>query len=87
MAICVTVALLLTLSVAQAQAPSKYDTEIIALDREAVRQAYQNIIMHLFTNWMREGETQGPERALVGARRARRGYIAAMTAIEAREHK
>jgi len=64
--------------------PSKFDAELIAIDREALREAYRNQLVHLFIVWMKD-ETGQPGRATVGARQARRAYIEAMGRIEERE--
>jgi len=81
------IALMLVVTTAQAQPlPTKYDAEIIEIEKQGVRRAYQDVVVLLFLSWMRDEHGQ-PERALAGIRRARQGYIAAMTAIEARERK
>jgi hypothetical protein len=71
---------------AQVLAPSKFDSDLIAIDKEAVKQAYHDQVVHLFAVWMKDEKGQ-PDRALVGVRQARRAYIEAMTAIEKREQR
>jgi hypothetical protein len=63
--------------------PSKWDDQLIELDRQALDRAYVEQIQRLFGSWMSD-DTGQPQRAVVGARRARRAYIAAMTEIETR---
>jgi hypothetical protein len=64
---------------------SQYDERLDAIDREAIEEAYRTQIMHLFQTWMKD-DTNQPQRALVGARRARRVYIDTMTSIKDRKH-
>jgi len=65
---------------------SKYDELIFKLDREAAGNAYRDQIEHLFQTWMKSpGDMAAPERAGVGARNARKAFIAVMDAIEKRE--
>ena len=66
--------------------PSKWDGEMLELDRQAVRDAYTEKIKQLFTVWVREsGSYEHGERAMKGATQARRVYIEAMQALERRE--
>ena len=65
---------------------SKYDGRLIALDKEAMDEAYKERVRHLFEVWMKD-ETGQPGRAIVGVRQARRAYIEAMGKIEEREGK
>ena len=67
-------------------AASRFDGDLIELDKEAVKQAYHDQVVHLFAVWMKD-ETGQPARATVGVRQARRAYIEAMTKIEQRERK
>jgi hypothetical protein len=71
---------------AQPLVPSKFDSDLVELDKEAVKQAYHDQVVHLFAIWMKDEKGQ-PDRALVGVRQARRAYVEAMTAIERREQK
>jgi len=66
--------------------PSKFDARLIALDKEALDEAYKSRVLHLFEVWMKD-ETGQPGRASVGVRQARRAYIEAMTKVEQRESK
>lgn len=86
-------AILLALALAAA-APSKqtpvtefisspFDDEIHAIDRQAVRDAYQVHVSNLFVIWMKD-DTGQPARFLTGVRKAQRAYIDAMVAIDAR---
>src|SRR5262245_15760928 len=63
--------LILTLS------PSKWDAEIIQLDKQAVKEAYVAKIRQLYDVWVREGR-DNPERPMKGAAEARRAYIELM---------
>ena len=65
---------------------SKFDARLIALDKEALDEAYKSRVLHLFEVWMKD-ETGQPGRATVGVRQARRAYIEAMTKVEERENK
>jgi hypothetical protein len=65
--------------------PSRFDARMIALDKEALDDAYRSQISHLFVVWMKD-ETGQPARAINGARQTRRAYVEAMTEIEKREH-
>jgi hypothetical protein len=62
---------------------SPWDTRIVALDKEALDNAYRDQIEKLFSVWMRDDSGQ-PERAITGARQARRAYILVRTEIEKR---
>jgi hypothetical protein len=53
--------------------PSRYEAELIALERAAVDQAYHDQIVHLFQIWMKDAAGQ-PQRAITGARTARKAY-------------
>ena len=65
---------------------TKYEPELVALDREAVRIAYRDQIQHLFQVWMKDEHGQ-PQRAQVGARQARKAYVDVMNALEERERR
>lgn len=67
-----------------AMSPSKFDDRLLALDREAVDNAYRSKIEGLIAVWLKD-ETGQPQRAVNGARNARKAYIAAMTEVEKRE--
>jgi hypothetical protein len=67
-------------------APSPYDKHLLELDRVALDAAYQTQLTKLFGVWMSDEHGQ-PQRAIVGANRARRAYIGVMREIEAREGK
>jgi hypothetical protein len=74
---------------AAAQPPlssSKYDQDIIELDRVALNEAYRERVRHLFGVWMADPRDQ-PNRALTGVANARRAFIGALTEIEKRERK
>jgi hypothetical protein len=70
-------------AVPPASAPSVYDEELARIDREALGAAYRAQVIHLYEVWMRDPTGQ-PERAVAGERRARKAFIDAMTAIDAR---
>ena len=67
--------------------PSKYDARLVQLDRDAIEKAYSEHLVNLFLVWMKDPETDQPRRAVVGARRAQKAYIGAMTEIEKREQE
>jgi len=74
-------------TVASADEPlmvSKYDDRIIQLQRDAADNAYRTQIEYLFAIWMKDATGQ-PERAAVGARKARNAYIDVMKAIDKNE--
>lgn len=72
-------------SAAQGVSPpvSKFEERLLELDKEAIEEAYKTQIQHLFEIWMRDDRGQ-PDRAVVGARQARKAYIGAMEGIEKR---
>jgi hypothetical protein len=63
---------------------SKWDHRMVELDKQAVDQAYILQMSHVFSIWLKDGVAD-PSRARVGFANARKGYDAAMTAIEKRE--
>jgi len=74
-------------TVASADEPleyNRYDEQLIVLQREALDQAYRDKIAQLFSVWLRDPTGQ-PERAVTGARQARKAYIDVMKAIEKHE--
>jgi hypothetical protein len=66
--------------------PSPYDPHLIEMDRAALDEAYRSQLTKLFGVWMADEHHQ-PQRAIAGANKARRAYIAVMREIEARERK
>jgi len=64
--------------------PSKWDTKLDELDRQALDEAYVAKVKQLFDVWVREGLTssEGPAK---GHAQARRAYIAAHQAIEKKQ--
>jgi hypothetical protein len=64
--------------------PSPWDKHLLDLDEQAVDAAYVEHIKQLFEVWMKDAQGQ-PERAVSGARRARRAYIGVMMEIEKRK--
>jgi hypothetical protein len=71
---------------AQFLPPSKWDGRLIELDKQALEQAYLEQMGHVFSIWVKDGVAD-PSRARVGFGNARKGYAAAMTAIEKREQQ
>jgi len=65
---------------------AKYEDQFIALDRKAIEEAYYEQIKHLFQVWAKD-ETSQPQRAVVGAKQARRMFISSMDAIANRERQ
>jgi hypothetical protein len=66
--------------------PSPYDQRLLELDRLALDDAYRTHITKLFGVWMGDEHGQ-PQRAIAGANRARRAYVAVMKEIESRERR
>ena len=66
--------------------PSKWDAQILELDKKALDEAYIEKLKALFSVWVREG-LENPERPMKGATQARRAYQEAMRNIEFREQK
>jgi hypothetical protein len=64
----------------------KYEEALLKLDRTAIEEAYRDQIQHLFQIWMKDDKGQ-PARALVGAKQARRAFIATIEGLERREQK
>ena len=58
---------------------------MFALDRDAADEAYKEKMKQLFDVWLRSGDIQAPDRAIVGAINARRAYRRVMEGIERRE--
>jgi hypothetical protein len=61
-----------------------WDLHMLELDRKALDEAYTDQLMHLFAIWMKDDSGQ-PDRAITGARQARRAYILVMDEITKRE--
>jgi hypothetical protein len=66
--------------------PTKYDAQILVLEREAIDEAFREQMKTLFIIWMRD-ESRQPERALTGARQARSAYVRIMQAFERRQEQ
>jgi hypothetical protein len=69
---------------AQTIAPSKWDSRMIELDKQALDRAYVAQVGHVFDIWIKDGVAD-PSRATRGFANARKGYNAAMIEIERRE--
>jgi hypothetical protein len=65
---------------------SKYERQLIDLDRQAISMAYRDQIRDLFRIWGKDGHDQ-PRRAVTGSRQARRMFDQAMAAIDEREER
>jgi hypothetical protein len=61
-----------------------WDAQMVALDQEALDEAYRSQLEHLFAIWMKDDAHQ-PQRAITGAQQARRAYILVMREIEKRK--
>jgi len=61
----------------------EWDARMIELDRQALEQAYQQHLILVWTNWLKDAGP--PTRHQVGFKRARDGFIASMIEIEKRE--
>jgi hypothetical protein len=64
--------------------PSRFDAEMIALEKDAIRLAFSNHLTKLYTLWVTDPHDQ-PRRALTGTRTAEQAFIDAMAALEERE--
>jgi hypothetical protein len=67
--------------------PSVYDKKLDRLDRRGIEAAYSGRVALLFQNWMTDTNEASHQRALRGHRNARKIYIDAMTALDARDPK
>jgi hypothetical protein len=65
---------------------SKYEERLLALDREAIEQAYKDHIKNVFAVWMRDDRGQ-PGRALTGAQQGHKAFVGSMEGIERREQQ
>jgi len=65
---------------------TKWEKHILALEREAIDNAYRDQVEHLFQIWMKD-EAGQPHRAVVGVRAARRAYVAIQQRFEQRERQ
>jgi hypothetical protein len=67
---------------------TKFESDVLALDREAMDKAFIAHLQLLFTTWMKDYGTEGVEgRVIRGAQNGRRAYIKAREALEQREKK
>jgi len=64
--------------------PSKYEAHFLEIEKQAIDEALRNQIAHLYLTWLKDDAGQ-PQRAIVGARKARKAYVDIMNAIERRE--
>src|SRR3954470_24549512 len=62
---------------AQAIAPSKWDSHMIELDKQALDRAYVAQVGHVFDIWIKDGVADA-SRATRGFANARKGYNAAI---------
>lgn len=62
---------------------SPYDAQMLALERQALDEAFRAQINQLFVGWLRDSTDQ-PERATRGAIKARKAYIQVMQHFELR---
>jgi len=63
---------------------TKYEAELLKLEREAINDAFRAKITQLWTVWMSDDRGQ-PARAVAGATQARKAFVASMTEIDRRE--
>lgn len=64
--------------------PSKWDSRLIELDKDALDKAYVAQMGHIFEIWIKDGVADS-SRATRGFANARKGYNAAMSEIEQRQ--
>jgi hypothetical protein len=65
---------------------SPYDEHLLAVDRDALEDAYHKQVELLFSTWMRD-DTGQPDRFLAGVRKATRAYVAALDGAKRREEE
>jgi len=63
---------------------SKWDQQMLDLDRKAIDEAYMKKIEKLYDIWVLQGR-ENPEQPVKGAAEAKRAYIAIMNNIERRQ--
>src|SRR5262245_10068048 len=63
------------------------DTKLLALDKQALEQAYTARLIRLFDVWLSSTQGQDPTNFQNGLRIARRGYILASDALARREQE
>jgi hypothetical protein len=67
---------------------SRFESDILRLDKEAMDKALVAHLQLLFTTWMKDYGSDGIETRVVrGANNGRKAYIKAMEAIEKRQKK
>jgi hypothetical protein len=66
--------------------PSKWDTHLLELDRQALESAYHDQMKLLFSVWLKD-DVKALERVTNGFRIARHAYAAAASRIEKREQE
>ena len=66
--------------------PTPWDARMIELDREALDEAYKDVITHLFEVFVR-GDADQPGRTIIGGAKARRSYIQVREALDRRERE
>jgi hypothetical protein len=64
----------------------RHEQKFIELDRGAIEAAYHDQIKRLFEVWMKDDSGQ-PDRAVKGARQARKAFADSMDAIDERERE
>jgi hypothetical protein len=65
---------------------SKYDRQLLDIERQAIDDAYHEQIKRLYLIWLKD-ESGQPTRATTGARQARAAYLRIMEAFERRERE
>jgi hypothetical protein len=67
---------------------SKWDTRIVALEKEAMEEAFKRYMIQLYNIWVTDNyQSATSPRALASARSAREAFIKTMDAIEKREQQ
>jgi len=64
---------------------TKYEADLLRLEREAINDAFRAKITQLWQVWMSDDRGQ-PARAVAGATQARKAFVASMTEIDRREN-
>jgi hypothetical protein len=63
---------------------TKYEGEMLKLERDAIDEAFKNQVVNVFAVWMRDASGQ-PARAITGVTQARKAFAAARARIDERE--
>jgi hypothetical protein len=65
---------------------TKYEGQLLTLEREAINDAFRAKITQLWTVWMSDDRGQ-PARAVAGATQARKAFVQSMQELDRREEE